>query len=448
MLTIGALGVVFGDIGTSPIYALRESLGASSPANQDVFGVVSLIFWSMMLVVSFKYILLVLCADDNGEGGILSLFALLPSKIRNASAGMRNVFVLVIILGTALLVADGMLTPANSVLSATEGIEAIKPGLGRCSIGITVLILVLLFGFQFKGTKAIGNIFGPIIFIWFVTIAVLGIEPITHHPEVIKSLSPIYAIEYISNHGWHIFVVLASVILAITGAEALYADLGHFGKKPIRISWFFIVAPALVLNYLGQAAVAIDNPKEQKSLFFALARTDGMKIYLVIIATLATIIASQALITGVASLAKQAINLKLLPPLNIVHTNILVPGQIYVPVINLLVGIGSILLVLYFKTSQALSHAYSFAMSTTMFVTTLAFAFVAADKLQWNKRKLLLIIPPILIVDLTFFMATITKILKGAWVPLLIGILIAGYMWYWRKKQLPLPIGNGLEQVS
>ena len=437
-LTIGALGVVFGDIGTSPIYAFRESLNSSGSSAYDIYGVASLVFWSLMLVVSFKYLSLVLRADNNGEGGILSLFALLPPAMRDASRGSKKVFIIALMLGTALLVADGMLTPAISVLSATEGIEAISPGLAHWSIPITVLILMLIFGFQFKGTTAIGKIFGPIIFIWFITIAYLGLNQIQHRPEVFKALSPYYAFEYIAHHGLNTFVILASVILAITGAEALYADLGHFGKRPIRISWFLIVAPALVLNYLGQAVVALENPGSHENLFFALAESNTMKIYLVILATLATIIASQALITGVASLARQAVKLGLLPRLKIIHTSSLVVGQIYIPLINLVVGLGSVFLVINFRTSAALAHAYSFAISATMFMTTLAFAYVAATKLKWNKLLLSIIIPPILILDMSFFLATITKVLSGAWVPLLIGILITYLMWIWRKGQRAL----------
>ena len=437
-LTLGALGVVFGDIGTSPIYALRESLNTAGTELFDIYGVVSLIFWSLMLVVSLKYLVFVLRADNNGEGGILSLFALLPNKVKNATRGTRYFFILFLLLGTALLVADGMLTPAISVLSATEGLETLNPSLATWTVPLTVFILVTLFGFQFKGTNLLGKIFGPIILLWFTTLGYLGFIKVKERPEVIEALSPVYAAEYVVHHGFHTFIILSSVILAVTGAEALYADLGHFGKRPIRIGWFFIVAPALVLNYLGQAVLAIEDPGAKRSLFFALAPNDSVRIYLVVLATLATIIASQALITGVASLARQAVRLGLIPRLKIVHTSSTVIGQIYVPAVNLIIGLGSIFLVVNFKTSSALASAYSFAISATMLMTTIAFGYVAATKFKWNKKILFIVIPILIAIDLSFFLATVTKIFKGAWVPLLIGIAITYIMWVWRKGQKTL----------
>jgi KUP system potassium uptake protein len=438
LLTLGALGVVFGDIGTSPIYALHESLRTAGDTVYDIYGVVSLIFWSLMLVVSVKYLAFVLRADNNGEGGILSLYALLPNIVRNANKGPRYFFIIFLMLGTALLVADGMLTPAISVLSATEGLKAINPDLANLTVPITLAILATLFGVQFKGTNALGKIFGPIILLWFVTIGYLGFVSIQRRPEVIQALSPTYAVEYVAHHGFHTFIILSSVILAVTGAEALYADLGHFGKRPIRIGWIFIVAPGLVLNYLGQAVIALENPESEESLFFALAESDGVRIYLVVLATLATIIASQALITGVASLSRQAVRLGLLPRMKIVHTSHEVIGQIFVPAINLFVGLGAIFLVINFKTSSALANAYSFAISATMLMTTLAFGYIAVEKLKWSKKFLYIVIPILLIIDGAFFLATVTKIFKGAWVPLLIGCAITYVMWLWRKGQKAL----------
>lgn len=437
-LTLGALGVVFGDIGTSPIYALRESLHTAGSSVFDIYGVVSLLFWSLMLVVSVKYLAFVLRADNNGEGGILSLFALLPQKIKRSNSGTKYFFLIFLLLGTALLVADGMLTPAISVLSATEGLKEINPDLAHWSVPLTIAILVVLFAVQSRGTNAIGKIFGPVVLIWFATIGVFGFIKVQERPEVIKALSPTYAVDYVIHHGFHTFIILSSVILAITGAEALYADLGHFGKRAIRLGWFLVVAPALVLNYLGQAVVAIENPHAEISLFFALAPNDTLRIFLVVIATLATIIASQALITGVASLSRQAVRLGLLPRLKIVHTNEDVIGQIYVPAVNLIVGIGAIFLVINFRTSGALANAYSFAIAATMLMTTLAFGFVAAEKLKWNKKVLYFVIPPLILIDLSFFIATVTKIFKGAWVPLLVGLAITYIMWVWRKGQVAL----------
>ena len=371
-LTLGALGVVFGDIGTSPIYALRESLRTAGTEVYDIYGVVSLIFWSLMLVVTLKYLVFVLRADNNGEGGILSLFALLPGKVRNATGGTKYFFVVFLLLGTALLVADGMLTPAISVLSATEGLETLNSAFATWTVPLTVLILVTLFAFQYKGSNLLGRVFGPIILVWFLTLGLFGFIKVAERPEVIEALLPTYALDYVVHHGFHTFIILSSVILAVTGAEALYADLGHFGKRPIRIGWIFIVAPALVLNYLGQAVIAIEEPGEDKSLFFALAPNDALRIYLVVLATLATIIASQALITGVASLSRQAVRLGLLPRLKIVHTSSTVIGQIYVPAVNLIVGLGAVFLVVNFKTSSALANAYSFAISATMLMTPFA----------------------------------------------------------------------------
>jgi len=437
-LTLGALGVVFGDIGTSPIYALRESLHTAGTEIYDIYGVVSLLFWSLMLVVTLKYLVFVLRADNNGEGGILSLFALLPNKVRNATGGTKYFFVIFLLLGTALLVADGMLTPAISVLSATEGLETLNPDLASWTVPLTVFILFVLFAFQYKGSNAIGRIFGPVILVWFATLAYLGVSKVSEHPEVIKALLPNYAFDYVLHHGFHTFIILSSVILAVTGAEALYADLGHFGKRPIRIGWIFIVAPALVLNYLGQAVIAIQEPESDQSLFFALAPNDTARVFLVVLATLATIIASQALITGVASLSRQAVRLGLLPRLKVVHTSNTIVGQIYVPAVNLIIGIGAIFLVVNFKTSSALANAYSFAISATMLMTTIAFGYVAAEKFKWSKKTLFLVIPILIVIDLSFFLATVTKILKGAWVPLLIGLAIIYVMWVWRKGQTAL----------
>jgi KUP system potassium uptake protein len=448
VLTLGALGVVFGDIGTSPIYALRESLNTAGTELYDIYGVVSLIFWSLMLVVTLKYLVFVLRADNNGEGGILSLFALLPNKVRNATGGTKYFFVVFLLMGTALLVADGMLTPAISVLSATEGLETLNADLATWTVPLTVVILLVLFAFQYKGSNAIGRIFGPIILIWFATLGFLGFIKVQEHPEVIQALLPNYALDYVIHHGFHTFIILSSVILAVTGAEALYADLGHFGKRPIRIGWIFIVAPALVLNYLGQAVVAIQEPGVDKSLFFALAPNDATRIYLVVLATLATIIASQALITGVASLSRQAVRLGLLPRLKIVHTSNTVVGQIYVPAVNLIIGLGSIFLVINFKTSSALANAYSFAISATMLMTTIAFGYVAAEKFKWSKKVLFLVIPVLILIDLSFFLATVTKIFKGAWVPLLIGLAITYVMWVWRKGQSALESALRKQEMS
>jgi KUP system potassium uptake protein len=391
-----------------------------------------------MIVVSFKYLIFVLRADNKGEGGILALFALLPKSIRRARRGPRYVFYMLMLIGTALLFGDGVLTPAISVLSATEGLNSISPSLAHLSVPLTVAILIVLFGVQFKGSEAIGKIFGPIILIWFGSIGFLGFLQLQKYPKIVNALSPKYAIEYIGHHGFHTFIILSSVILAITGAEALYADLGHFGKRPIRLGWFLVVAPSLIFCYLGQASLEIQSTKNHENLFFNLAPNKAVGVFLVVMATLATVIASQALITGVASISRQAVQLGLFPRLKVVHTSGEHSGQIYVPAVNALVGVGSIFLVINFGSSAALANAYSFAIAGTMLITTLALGIVAIDNWKWDKAAVVLLIFTLGIVDLGFFLATVTKILKGAWVPLAIGLAVVYTMWVWRKGQSAL----------
>lgn len=434
-LTFGALGVVYGDIGTSPIYALKESLANAGTAQNEVFGVVSLLFWSLMIVVTIKYLLFVLRADNNGEGGILALFSLLPASIRRPTKKLNIVIFSLMLLGTALLFGDGLLTPAISVLSATEGLATLNPELGELAVPLTIIILIALFSFQYKGTESLGKVFGVIILIWFSAIGALGLRAVIEVPAVVGALSPVYAIEFIGSNGVHTFIIMSSVILAVTGAEALYADLGHFGVKPIRIGWFFIVGPSLVLNYLGQAARMMQDSENRKNLFFSLAENSTEKIALIVIATLATIIASQALISGVASLARQASQLGLFPRVNIVHTSKNHEGQIYVPAINTILAIGSIFLVINFKSSSALAHAYSFAITGTMLITTIAFSIIALYRWKWNKLSVVALVILIGTLDVVFFLSSVTKILHGAWVPLLIAICVVYLMWIWRKGQ-------------
>lgn len=437
-LTLGALGVVFGDIGTSPIYALSESLKTAGRTEYDIFGVVSLIFWSLLMVVTFKYLIFVLRADNNGEGGILALFALLPNSIKKAQSGYRYLVLMLMLFGTALLFGDGVLTPAISVLSATEGLGAINENLASYSVPATVVILIVLFSVQFRGTASLGKIFGVTILIWFVTIGALGYMQVAKEPAVLKALSPYYAVDYVFNHGWHTLIIMSSVILAVTGAEALYADLGHFGKTAIRIGWLFVAFPSLILNYLGQASLALNDSKSGESLFFALAPNQTTTIYLVLIATAATIVASQALITGVGSISRQAVQLGLFPRLKIVHTSNENEGQIFVPVINALVGVGSIALVVNFKSSGALANAYSFAIAGTMLITTLAFAIVAIQRWKWNKPGTFVLISVFALFDISFFLATVTKFFKGAWIPVGLSLFVVYTMWVWRKGQASL----------
>ena len=437
-LTFGALGVCFGDIGTSPLYALKESLSTAGESVYDVFGVSSLLFWSLTLVVSIKYMVFVLRADNAGEGGTLALFSLLPTSIRKATGGIRLGIFSLMLLGAALLFGDGLITPAISVLSATEGLGAINPNLKTLALPLTVVILALIFGFQYKGTGRLGKVFGGVILLWFFTIGILGAIAIQKHPEVLQALSPMYAIDYVVNHGFETLVIMSSVILAVTGSESLFADLGHFGKRPIRIGWFFIVMPNLVLCYLGQAANAIDDPMNRENLFFSLAPNATFQIYLVLLATAATIIASQALITGIQSLTRQASMLGLFPRVRIIHTNETERGQIYVPAINTILAVGSILLVINFRTSEALSDAYSLANAGVMFITTIAVTIIAWKRWKWPTPFVIAFLAVMGILDFVFFTSTLTKLLHGAWVPLAIALGVAYLLGVWRKGQVAL----------
>ncbi|MEN9661029.1 MAG: hypothetical protein RLZZ443_958, partial [Actinomycetota bacterium] len=320
-LTLGALGVVYGDIGTSPIYAFNESVHAGGHSETEILGVLSLVFWTLMAVVSIKYLTVVLRADNRGEGGILALFALMPNRIREARKGAYGFIVFLMLMAAAFIFADGLLTPAISVVSAVEGIKTVDPGLSFLIVPITVLILAVLFTFQFKGSQKLGALFGPVMVVWFLVIGLLGVAQISQNTESLVALNPMYAFNFISSHGLHTLVVMSSVILAVTGAEALYADLGHFGKGPIRIGWFSLVGPALVLSYFGQGALVLRAPEMIGNSFYGMVPSGLPSILLLLMTTIATIIASQALISGVASIASQAIQLGLLPRLKVNHTN-------------------------------------------------------------------------------------------------------------------------------
>ncbi|MEN9741420.1 MAG: hypothetical protein RIR66_376 [Actinomycetota bacterium] len=432
-LTLGATGVVFGDIGTSPIYALKETFHKSGTELTEIFGAVSLIFWALMLVVTIKYLSFVMLADNKGEGGILALFALMPDKFRNPNNSKQKSLFLLVLIGTALLFGDGVLTPAISVLSATEGLTLVSSSFESTAVPLTVIILGILFAVQFRGTHAIGKLFGPVMLVWFLFIGALGIYQFSKAPEVIKALSPTYALEYFANHGFSSVVLLSSVILAVTGAEALYADMGHFGAKPIRIAWAAIVGPALVLCYLGQAALVSINTEAAENPFFSLAPNKTWMLVLVILATSATVIASQALITGVFSLSRQAVQLGLFPRLTVRHTSDEHEGQIYVPLANWILGALSIALVIAFQSSSSLAHAYVLAIAGTMAITTLAFHAVAKNNWKWSKLKLYALTTIFLIVDLAFLAGTIANLFKGGWVPILIGAFVIAVMLIWRS---------------
>ena len=445
-LTLGALGVVYGDIGTSPIYALKESVHAGGQTVSEVLGVLSLVFWTLMAVVTVKYLTVVLRADNRGEGGILALLALMPNRIREARKGAYGFIIFLMLMASAFIFADGLLTPAISVVSAVEGINNVNPELGFLIVPITVLILAVLFTFQFKGSQKIGALFGPVMIIWFVTIGLLGVAQISQNTESLAALNPVYAINFIAGHGLHTLVVMSSVILAVTGAEALYADLGHFGKGPIRLGWFSLVGPALVLNYFGQGALILRNPEMIDNPFFGMVPGGIASVFMLILTTLATIIASQALISGVASIASQAIQLGLLPRLKVNHTNEEHRGQIYVPLVNALLAAGSIALVLIFESSAALAGAYTFAIAGTMLITTIAMFFVASERWKISKAISYPVLALFAVMDVAFLISTSTKVATGAWLPMLIGFCLGSMMWIWRKGRFEL--NNRLVETS
>ncbi len=442
-LIVGALGIVYGDIGTSPLYAISEAFFghyelARTPEN--VLGVMSLVFWSLTLVVTFKYVLLILRADNNGEGGIFALLGLLLKKERGQGgpaqpatpSWTRAALVSSIVIGAALLYGDGIITPAISVLSAVEGLSIVTPAAEAFQVPLTLVILVGLFAVQRSGTNRIGWIFGPFVAVWLTAIAALGVAQIVQHPGVLAGLSPHHAIALARAHGWSVLFVLGAVVLCVTGVEALYADLGHFGRGAIRRSWTFFVFPCLLANYLGQGAFLLSGaPVPRDHLFYALVPAP-LLIPMVVLATGATIIASQALISGVFSLTQQAIALGLFPRLKIVHTNPDVRGQIYVPFVNAMLLIGCLWLVVSFKTSGALAAAYGIAVTGTMSITTIAFALVARSVFGWRLRTLLPLVALILAVDLAYFGANLLKFAAGGYVPVLIALAIFLVMDTWR----------------
>ncbi|MCP4615580.1 MAG: KUP/HAK/KT family potassium transporter [Bradyrhizobium sp.] len=433
--TIGALGVVYGDIGTSPLYALKEAAraatghgGAVTP--DAVLGVVSVIFWALILIISMKYALLILRADNRGEGGIVAMLALLSA--RNARPGTWRAHLLVVgLIGAALLYGDGAITPAISVLSAIEGLKLDAPSLAPAVVPITIVILVGLFLMQKKGTGVIGQIFGPVMLAWFIVIGLLGIHGIVQKPAVLAALSPWYAFDFLIHQNFHIsFAILGAAFLAVTGGEAMYADMGHFGRIPIRLAWFGVALPGLVLNYFGQAAVLINDPAAIDHPFYQLA-PDWAHYPMVAFATIATVIASQAIISGVYSLTQQAIQLGFLPRMHIEHTTSHAIGQIYVPLVNWLLAAATLGAVIGFGTSDALAGAYGIAVSLLMAITTLLAALVA---LQWGYPPVIVIAVNgfFFVIDCIFFAANSIKLFEGGWFPLVLAALVAFLMLTWR----------------
>ncbi|HEX8693875.1 MAG TPA: potassium transporter Kup [Longimicrobium sp.] len=433
VLALSALGVVYGDIGTSPLYAMREAFRAETGiarTPENVFGILSLIFWALIIVISIKYLGFVMRADNRGEGGMIALTALVVP--RRATTGAGSVLVLLGLFGASLLYGDSMITPAISVLSAVEGLEVATPFFAPYVVPITVVILVGLFAIQRHGTAGVGRIFGPVTLLWFTTLGVLGAAEIARHPRVLAALSPHYGVEFFARNGMAGFLVLGSVFLVVTGGEALYADMGHFGKRPIRITWFGLVLPALVLNYFGQGALIINESEAVEHPFFNLA--PGWATYpLVVLATAATVIASQAVISGAFSLTRQAVQLGYLPRLHIEHTSEREIGQIYIPGVNWLLMIACIGLVVGFAESSRLAAAYGVAVTTDMVFTTLLFSAVARARWRWPWWRVGLLAAAFLVVDVAFWGANLVKIPHGGWFPLAVAAVIFTLMTTWKK---------------
>lgn len=440
-LTLGALGVVFGDIGTSPLYALRECFTGHHflPVTTDnVLGILSLIIWSLIIVVSIKYLLFVLRADNKGEGGVLSLLALaMPTS--KTSGGRKRWLIYVGLFGAALLYGDGMITPTITVLSAVEGLKIATPIFDDYILVISLAILISIFALQKHGTSKIGFVFGPMISVYFLMLAVLGLPQIIQAPYVLHAFNPWYAYNLFLNYGLHVYWGLGAVFLAVTGCEALYADMGHFGRKPIRMAWSYIVFPALVLNYLGQGALLIGNPETIKNPFYLLA-PEWALIPVVIVATFASVIASQALISGVFSLTRQAILMGFCPRLQIVHTSSHEIGQIYIPAINWALMLATIWLVLEFKSSSNLVSAYGIAVALTMFLTTGLALFVAWRRWRWKPWQIATVGLSFLIIDAAFLGANIVKIPDGGWFPLLAAGIMFALMTTWKRGRRILAI--------
>ena len=434
-LALGALGVVYGDIGTSPLYAFRESFHEGhgiSVSPDNVLGVLSLIFWALITIISIKYLIFVLRADNKGEGGILALTALVSPKARVERHGARWLLILLGLFGTALLYGDGMITPAISVLSAVEGLGVATHLFDPYIIPITVAILFLLFLFQSRGTERVGKIFGPATLVWLLVLALLGIRWIVRQPGVLVAANPLYGFNFFVDNGWQGFLVLGSVFLVVTGGEALYADLGHFGKSPIRLAWFLVAMPALLLNYFGQGALLLEQPEAVVNPFYHMA-PEWALYPMVLIATTATVIASQALITGAFSLTRQAVQLGYLPRTVIRHTSTEEIGQVYVPAVNWLLLAACIILVVSFGSSSNLAGAYGVAVTSTMVVTTLLLFVVQRERWNWPLPLALVFTAFFLVIDLGFWGANLLKIPDGGWVPLLVGAIGFTLMTTWKR---------------
>lgn len=437
-LGLGALGVVFGDIGTSPLYAMQTVFSidgnAVKPTTADVYGVISLMFWSITVIVSVKYVVFILQADNDGEGGIMALAALIREKLRPRSRRVA-VAMLLGVVGASLFYGDSLITPAISVLSAVEGIEVVAPAAQRVVLPVGVAIVAALFLVQRLGTHRIGRLFGPIMVVWFVALAATGLPHIISSPGILRGLSPTYIVSFVADHPYTAFIAMGAVVLSITGAEALYADMGHFGRRPIRMSWFLVAFPALTINYLGQGALILDNPAAISNPFYLLAPT-WSRLPLVVLATFATVIASQAVISGAFSVSRQAVRLGFLPQLTVRQTSSLESGQIYVPAVNWLLFGGVLVLMLAFRSSNKLATAYGLAVTGTLLLTTTLFLILAGSSWHWPKWRLVAVAVVFGGVELTFFAANLTKVVHGGWLPLLIAVVIVTVMLTWERGRL------------
>lgn len=434
ILTLGALGVVYGDIGTSPLYTMKEVFNPANAVPLDtlnVVGAVSTIFWALMVVVTLKYVVLILRADNRGEGGIMALTAL-AAKAAGSTPRRRTLLLLTGVLGAALFYGDSVITPAISVLGAVEGLETLTPAFKPYVLPISVAVIICLFLGQRFGTAAVGKLFGPVIILWFAVLAVTGAMQIVQHPAILAALNPWRAFEFLQMRGWHLFIVMGSIVLALTGAEALYADMGHFGKKPIRLAWTTLVLPSLALNYMGQGALLLRDPSALENPFFRLFPTSFL-IPAVVLATLASVIASQAVISGAYSMTKQAIQLGLLPRMQIQHTSEKEAGQIYVPLVNWIVMVAVLLAMLGFGSSSALASAYGIAVTVTMFITTLLTFFVVRHGWGYPLPLALAATGVFLVVDAVLVASCALKFWQGGWFPLVLGVAIFAVMATWKR---------------
>jgi KUP system potassium uptake protein len=455
-MIMAVLGIVYGDIGTSPLYALKASLQLFDPTQTtsvEIMGVLSLIFWSLIIVVTLKYVFLIMRADNRGEGGVLALMAL--AQRVSVGRSVKSAIALVGIAGACLFFGDGVITPAISVLSAVEGLEVSAPELKFYVLPISITVIVALFAFQYKGTGSVGRIFGPVMVAWFLILGLTGLTEILRHPYILLAISPTYAIALVAYYKGLAFFVLGAVVLCVTGAEALYADMGHFGARSIRLAWLVFVLPSLLLNYFGQGALILSNPDAIANPFFMLGPT-WMRLPMVGLATAATVIASQAGIAGAYSVSRMCMQLGFLPRMTVRHTSNMEEGQIYVPQVNTALAVGVVLLVLAFKTSDSLASAYGIAVTGTFMCTALLAMVVFRRQFHWSRPAAVLIFGSLFLVDATFFAANTVKVVEGGWVPLVLGIALTGMMTSWKQgrdlllsrwKQSSMPLAPFLARL-